>query len=362
MFQASVYKERRKKLWDLVSQNSKNPCIIVSAFHKLNRSPDIPYLFRQNGDMLYLTGYDKPTGHLGIVKDGTKIISTLFLPQPNPSIELWEGFMERFEDIKKKSAVDQVLPIQQFEKWQFYQKTKGSTFYQSDSKKISSLSPYIDKLRVIKSKKEIEYLKKSSEISKSSIKKLNINILESISPLSLIGQFEFNCYKNGATGISFPTFIKKMRNSLILNGGCEYNHYCSEISNTKSYSSNLLHQNLTEMIQDINKSLIKMIKKRDLLTINDINKENIKLLQNGFKKFKFDSISSEMIKKIISKDSLSWIGLDINECKTISSNFRLQKGCCLVCKSEMNFSNVKSGIPNELKDFHATFSDTVILE
>ncbi|MBI2794443.1 MAG: aminopeptidase P N-terminal domain-containing protein [Ignavibacteria bacterium] len=88
-----VFKERRERLLDSLPGNSI--AVVLSADER-NRQNDVDYEYRQNSNLLYLTGYPHPNAVLllsssGIVINGRKFHEVMFIEERVAEKEQWTG-------------------------------------------------------------------------------------------------------------------------------------------------------------------------------------------------------------------------------------------------------------------------------
>lgn len=108
-----VYKERRDRV--LASMSTKNIAIVFSADVR-NRQNDVDYEYRQNSDMLYLTGVTGPGATLLLVPRGIRIgqrtvREVLFIKERNPSREVWQGVTMGPTEAMEHLRIDTALPV-----------------------------------------------------------------------------------------------------------------------------------------------------------------------------------------------------------------------------------------------------------
>jgi len=89
----AMYKHRRERLRQAFSNRS---LILVFAADVRNRQNSVNYEYRQNSDMLYLTGFPEAHSVLFLIPNGisigNEIVHDVLLVQPrNPAEELWTG-------------------------------------------------------------------------------------------------------------------------------------------------------------------------------------------------------------------------------------------------------------------------------
>ncbi|MCX7930833.1 MAG: aminopeptidase P family protein [Chlorobi bacterium] len=88
-----VYRQRRERL---AAAHSPRSLIVLLSADVRNRQNDVDYEYRQNSNLLYLTGCTEPRCALVIIPGGTTwngehITELLFIPPRNPDRELWTG-------------------------------------------------------------------------------------------------------------------------------------------------------------------------------------------------------------------------------------------------------------------------------
>lgn len=84
----SIFAERRTRLAESMSLNSA--CFILGGQLK-TRSNDTEYVFRQDSDFMYLTGFLEPDAALLLIKREGGLHSTIFCAPKDPLAEIWHG-------------------------------------------------------------------------------------------------------------------------------------------------------------------------------------------------------------------------------------------------------------------------------
>jgi Xaa-Pro aminopeptidase len=126
-----------------------------------------------------------------------------------------------------------------------------SKIIKKQGKKTRNISGIIEDLRVVKDELELSLIKKSCEINDeaiSSIIKANLDVLKSITERSLAMLIEQRMVELGSTGKSFdlivannrsaslphyePSNIKIKEGMLLMDLGCVYKNYCSDMTRT----------------------------------------------------------------------------------------------------------------------------------
>ncbi|OHT15369.1 putative Xaa-Pro aminopeptidase 3 [Tritrichomonas foetus] len=375
---------RRNNLLKLI----RNPKagVLIYGRNVLKRIPTVQYNFNQFSDIVYLTGYTRPDGALTIdIRDG-KPYSTLYLPPRIPHEEMWEGKRTSFEDAQKLSGVDRVLPMCELEGWIARKSSDPQNVFQSSpplqrvfNSKFQSLAKYMDVLRVLKSPKEIEIIKKACEISKIAHQISLHQVAPGIRESQIASRFYLECIERGASGLSYPTVcasgtnalclhyiennkIMKEGECLMMDAGCEYENYSSDFTNTVPVGKvPTAHLDLLEMVNDVKDFLVRKVKKGQIHSLGQLHNESEELLIRGLKQFGV-KMDKRTIGKYYPHGASHWIGMDVHDCDTIGYGFPIQKGCVFSVEPGLYFPFGSPEIPTELHGLGCRFEDTVIIE
>ena len=178
--------KRRKKLFTQLSDNSIS--VIFSENDKY-RNNDVTFKFRQSSNFFYLTGINDQSIVLILIKENNKCCSVLICNRPNYKDRIWTGQIPSKTSYKSKYKLDKVIYFDQLNElnidcinnlyYEFKDKERteellssihqtSSSRYFTNTNYLSSrfnLSNLIFKLRLIKSKHEIQEISKAALIS-----------------------------------------------------------------------------------------------------------------------------------------------------------------------------------------------------
>lgn len=385
------YTQRRINLMNKIS--TPNPIAIVHGMKPHLRMPNVYDTYHQFSNMIYLSGYDQPGGILTIERKSSSIKSTLFLPNqksifsPNSKFPIFPKI--DIQKIISKSGVDSVLPQSEFKSWLTKQLSKNSNIYssfpyqQSISYSHKKLDPYLDSLRVIKSPAELKLISKAREISIEAHKKaLSSSVLiPGHKELYVAANFKRICYNLGATGLAYPIVCSSGTNStclhnienksvmkegttLMMDAGCEYHHYASDITTTVPIGnpSKLSQQkkDILEMVEDTKNTLVSLCKTGQINSLAFLHYKSEKMLLLGLEECGVN-IEPQNLIDVYPHNISHFIGLDVHDADSIQMSFPLQKGCVFACEPGVYFQKDNKFVPDELKGFGCRFEDTVIL-
>lgn len=188
------FKQRRMKLFISAQKRvslAKDHIMIFPSSTKSYMSYDIPYLFRQNTEFLYLCGFQEPDSLL-ILHNGNKEmdrnhISVLFVPKKEPQKELWDGPRSGDAGAKLITGVDQAKNMEDLEEYLYQYSRDHENFvvwhnfksseqshsqgivqqFLAEKRHVDLQSPLnlVHQLRVVKSDAEIDLMRKSNSIT-----------------------------------------------------------------------------------------------------------------------------------------------------------------------------------------------------
>lgn len=114
------HKERRQKLREKLPANS---VAVFFANAVRNRANDVDYVYHQDPDFYYLTGYKEPDAVLFVFKDkqtannGTQYDEIVFVQPRNAQAEMWTGRRLGDEGVKSRLGLDQSFNNTEFRKY-----------------------------------------------------------------------------------------------------------------------------------------------------------------------------------------------------------------------------------------------------
>ena len=102
------YQQRRQQLFQQLPDHS---IAILPAANKIKRNADSNFLFRQNSDFYYLTGFDEPNALAVFIKEDQLQQFILFSHPDDPELTIWEGARIGQERTKSIYGADAAFAI-----------------------------------------------------------------------------------------------------------------------------------------------------------------------------------------------------------------------------------------------------------
>uniref|UniRef100_T1INK1 Aminopeptidase P N-terminal domain-containing protein n=1 Tax=Strigamia maritima TaxID=126957 RepID=T1INK1_STRMM len=310
--------QRRTRLMESISKchgqtNDKmkydNHIVVIPSATKSYMSEKIPYIFHQNSDFLYTTGFQEPDSVLVLHSHADKTLprhtSSIFVQKRDPETELWDGPRSGVDGALNLLGVDESQEINSLETYlvKFHESKKRYVlwydFYNSPNPRIHEIMrkfvdksfkiscesprPLLQSLRLIKSNSEIELMKKSCEIASDAFIRVMrfSNEREECNENDLHARMEYECRIRGAKYLAYPpvvaggnraNIIHYINNNqviapnelVLMDAGCYLHGYISDITRTwpvgGKYSS--AQKALYQAILEIQEQLLSLCHQR----------------------------------------------------------------------------------------------------
>ncbi len=222
-------------------------------------SADSTLPFSQHRDIFYLSGIDQEETILVLFPYAENPINReiLFIKKTNKTISIWEGEKLSKEKARKISGIENIKWLSEFEST-FYDlasesdllyfninehyRAKNETQTREDrfikwaknkypAHKVGKSNPILQKLRSIKSKEEINQIKKACDITKKGIERIISFIKPGVWEYEIEAELIHEFIKNKSKGFAYSPIIASGKNANIL-------HY--ELNNQKCKSGELI--------------------------------------------------------------------------------------------------------------------------
>ncbi|SHN21765.1 Xaa-Pro aminopeptidase [Cyclobacterium lianum] len=271
---AALYKNNRKKLID------KLPSKSIAVFHSndiLPTNADGTMRFRQNNDLLYLSGIDQEETILVICPDypDPSLREILFIKPTNEQIAIWEGHKFTMEEAKELSGVETIRWTSDFDatfqalmllsKHIFLNtnehlradsqvQTRDARFIQSCQEKFPlhqyhRVAPMMHKFRSIKEPEELHQLQKACDITEKGFRRILSVVGPGLREYEIEAEYLHEFVRSGSRGFAYEPIIASGKNACVLHYiqnnevcgdgdlilfdvGAEYGNYNADMSRT----------------------------------------------------------------------------------------------------------------------------------
>ena len=285
--------ERRSELSEKVLDNS---AIIVASSPVKSRVSDTDYLYRQDSNFYYLSGYEEPESILLIRPYEKNDNFIIFCRDRDPLKEQWDGFrsgqkgaIEDFDADKALSisSVDSLMPELLEGAQNIYYSmsspcgldTRISTWIDQirlntragaePPQNLLSLDSVIHEMRLLKSDEEITVMKQAAEITTEA----HIRAMKAVKPgmfeYQLEAEYLYAFNKNGARSPAYNSIVGGGNNACIL-------HYVENNSELKDFNEAQAFEYFKKTIERVLKNCIrkKLALKNNVEIIQLLNEDN----------------------------------------------------------------------------------------
>ena len=354
----AIYKSRRINLSEKLPKNS---VLLIPGANTQYRNADSAYAFRQDSNFYYLSGFCEPDSLMAIINDDDGINSIIFVPPKDKLKEIWDGHRAGpigavkeflFDKAYDNSEIDNMMPEILFgcdqvlypigKKNGFDQKvidwTTEASSKDRHSKSINILdaSSTIGNARLIKDDHEISLIKKACDISAEAHIEAMKNVKNAESEQSIESLYVYEFSKRGGRFPAYTPIVaggenacvlhyiennKKLNKNelLLVDAGCEYEMYASDITRTYPISGKFSKEQLEiyKIVLDAMNAAIDKVK--DGNNIMEPQEISEKIITNGLVELGLlHGDPEELHKKGAFKDFYMhkighWLGLDVHD-------------------------------------------------
>lgn len=359
----------------------KSIVVSVAALTKY-MSGNIFYKYRQASDFWYLTGFEEPNSAVILEKMGSSkgYKMTLFCSGKDLSKEKWDGAMTSLSAAKDIFSADDTLSIDMFGSYlksllpcfsNVYADLPPTSTKSSHRKRprsmlnflsgssptecdgimdsISSsarrpLTPQLAKWRAIKSEAEQKVMGHAANISAHAHTKTMRFTQPGFSEAAVAAHFEYLCALGGAQRPAYVPVVASGANALILHytannhiidsdelilidAGCEYNGYASDITRTYPASGTFggPQRELYSAVLSAQKELIKLCSAQAGWSLHALHRKSCDLLCQELNQIGFD-IGGDLEKELYPHYLTHSIGIDLHESSHIDRSAPLKEG------------------------------------
>ena len=268
----SDYRQRRQAVLETIGQGTA----IFSSAPTAVMHNDVDYLYRQDSDFFYLTGFNEPgaVAVLSASHDEHKFV--LFVRPKDPEKETWSGYRTGVEAAKERYGADEAYPINELgEKLTQYVEKSDRLYYHFGhdgsfnnrivrlwqmllgkmTKKgvgpvaIEDSKLLMQQFRRVKSAFELEMIRKAIAISAEAHNVAREMVCPGIYEYEIQAAIENIFRREGAMGPAYPSIVATGENAcilhyiennqqlkegdfLLIDAGCAYEYYNADITRT----------------------------------------------------------------------------------------------------------------------------------
>ncbi len=388
----SLFKKNRN---DFSSQMELQSAAIFFSNDQCPRNGDQFHPYRQSSDFFYLTGIEQEKSILILAPQSPNenLREALFILKSNPILETWEGHKYTPEEARKISGIENVFLLDDFEAYLKELMTYVHQVYLNANEYIKFFpevesretrlgkeiqknyplhhykraAPLLTRQRLIKSKEEIELIKKACQITNDAFRRVLNFTKPGKKEYEVEAEITHEFIRQGASGHGYAPIIasgksacalhytendKSCKNGdlLLMDFGAEYANYTADMSRTIPVSGQF-----TDRQKTCYNAVLRVMKEVKKLyvpgnTINDINEATNKLMEEemvGLGLFTKEEIqkqdpSQPLFKKYFMHGTSHFMGLDVHDVG--AKHEPLQPGMVLTCEPGIYIPEENLGI------------------
>lgn len=408
------YQERRYKLMTVLSESNfgrdyDNHLVLLSAEHLKLMSNDIPYSFHQDTDFLYLTGFNEPDAVLAIDFNKTfrSIQFLLFVKPKDPKRELWDGAVAGEKAAVDYFGADEAFPLSSLhsimrdrygysKNYCVWYKTENRNVKKHDlissilqakwfhSEAQHNIGFNLQLLRLIKSPAEINIMKKSASIASQAFTKVMQNTRAGVPESHLHALLNFHCRIGGAQRLSFPpvvaggssantlhyinnTNILRDGDLVLMDGGCEYNGYASDLTRTWPVSGTFSfpQRELYEIVLNVQKICLEACQPgvsidhlHHVMLINmGTELQGVGLIQRNLTEIQLKRTTAEFCPHHLGH----YLGMDTHDTMLLHKGLPLQDGMMFTLEPGLYIPTTNTNVPERYRGIGIRIEDDILM-
>lgn len=226
------------------SKMSPGSLAIFNSNDILPTNADGTMTFRQNNDLLYLSGIDQEESILVICPDfyDQKLREILFLRETSETIAIWEGHKYTKEEATQTSGVETIKWLPEFETTLNTLMAEASTVYLNTNEHIRAVvqvetrdarfgkwcrekyplhayqrsAPVMHELRAVKSDREVEIIQEACNITERGFRRILDFVKPGVMEFEIEAEFMHEFLRNRSRGFAYEPIVASGANACVL--------------------------------------------------------------------------------------------------------------------------------------------------
>jgi Xaa-Pro aminopeptidase len=401
---------RRQAIAARMQEQGGGVMLLPAAEEKV-RNADAEYLFRQDSDFAYVTGFDEPTGCALLFADGRYV---LFVRPKDPEREIWTGRRAGVEGARERYGATDAYPVAELDaKLPGLIDKAGTLWYRLGHEpawdarvaralvdlraraRTGTVAPQrivdpglvLHEFRLFKSEPELRALRKAAEITAEAHLSAMRDGQAGRREFEVQAEIEYAFRRRGGSGPGYGTIVAAGANSTVLHyrageapladgqvclvdAGGEYDFYTADVTRTFPVSGSFTkaqHQ-AYEVVLDAQKIGIAAVKPG--ATIDAIHDLVVKRLTEGMLALGLlqgtadERIADKAYRKYYMHRTSHWLGMDVHDVGDYYAEGKsrpLQPGMVLTMEPGLYIAADDAAAPEGLRGVGIRIEDDILV-
>ena len=405
-----IFRGRRKRFREAIAGGvAVLPSAPVSV-----RSNDVEYVYRQDSDFYYLTGFAEPEsvavfapGH----KDGEYV---LFVRPRDKERETWTGRRAAVEGATAEYGADKAYTVEELDRvlpryLEGYERVyyplgpneKMNARMIDLMRRYQALRPRVDaapsalldprdiihEMRLFKHPAELERMRRAAAISGQAHARAMREARAGMMEWAVEAAVDYTFRSQGAAGPAYPSIVASGPNATILHyvtnqrvlrqgellmidAGCEFDYYAADISRTFPVASRFsqLQRDLYQIVLEAQLKAIDSIKSD--VRVDDVHETALRVLVEGMRAMKMltgsadEIIASKSYQRFYMHRTSHWLGMDVHDVgryRKGGESRRLEPGMVLTVEPGLYIGADDDTVPNEMRGIGIRIEDDILV-
>lgn len=362
---------------------------------------DIPYHFHQNQDFLYLSGIMEPDSALVLYGKARPDQAALFVPRRDPSRELWDGPRSGKDGAAALTGIERVHCTEEL--GVVLKSLKGSTLWYDSSRPAHpglhqshvapvleagpiprSVRPLLHSLRALKSPGEVALMQAAGQITAQAFRRTMAFSGGGVDEAALFAKFDYENRIHGANFLAYPPVVAggnrantlhyinnnqiiKDGEMVLLDGGCEYFGYVSDITRTWPVNGKFspVQADLYEAVLEVQQSCLSLCSGG--VSLDHIYSSMLALLGRQLRRLgvvKAGASDADMMKaarRYCPHHVGHYLGMDVHDTPELSRSQPLQPGMVITIEPGLYISEENTEAPEHFRGLGVRIEDDVLI-
>ncbi len=357
---SEVFARRRRALMDRIGPRA---AAVFPAAPMSTRSNDVEYRYRQDSDLLYLTGFEEPEAVCLLLPGHPKDEFVLFVQPRDPEREVWTGRRAGVEGAIERFGAQMAYNIDQLEqKIGEYVGEREQLYYgfgrdaafnervvrwmqrwhalrpRSGTGPVTLIDPreIVHDMRLFKDADELACMRKAIAISSEAHRAAMRSARPGAREHEIEALLDYTFRREGGSGPAYPSIVASGGNAtvlhytsnncelrgedlLLIDAGAEYGGYCADITRTFPLGRQFTppQRAVYELVLEAQLAAIEAI--RPGARYEDPHRRAVEVLVDGLLRLKLLSgdreeiIAKEQYRPFYMHRTSHWLGLDVHD-------------------------------------------------